>query len=88
MYHLLLAKKLGTFTEESFPAFPAGNRNRGNLASLTVWKNEKFSLTKEIFRQINFLVISLVKTLLSRNICQKGVRANRAISTLCTMSAV
>ena len=37
---------------------------------ITVWKNEKFSLTKEIFRQIN----SLVKPLLSRNFCQKCVR--------------
>ena len=28
MYNLLLAKKLGTFTEESFPAFPAGSRGK------------------------------------------------------------
>ena len=39
----------------------------------TVWKNEKFSLTKKIFRQSNALVISLIKTLLSRNFCQKCV---------------
>ena len=32
----------------------------------TVWKNEKFTLTETVFRQINFLVISLVKMLLSR----------------------
>ena len=44
----------------------------------TVWKNEKFSLTKKIFRQINSLVISLVKTLLSRNFCQKCMRLNRS----------
>ena len=31
-----------------------------------VWKNDKFSLTKEIFRQINSLAISSVKPLLSR----------------------
>ena len=36
----------------------------------TVWKSEKFSLIKEIFRQIN----SLVKSLLSRNFCQKCAR--------------
>ena len=42
----------------------------------TVWKNEKFSLTKKKFRQINYLVISLVKPLLSRNFCQKCVRVN------------
>ena len=49
-----------------------------NLQShkLTVWKNEKFGLTEKIFRQINSLVICLVKTLLSRNFCQKSVRLN------------
>ena len=41
-----------------------------------MWKNEKFSLTKKIFRQINFLVTYLVKSLLSRNCCQKCVREN------------
>ena len=30
----------------------------------TVWKNEKFSLTKKISRQINYLVTYLVKPLL------------------------
>ena len=41
------------------------------------WKNEKFSLTKEIFRQINYLATYLlVKPLLSRNFCQKYVREN------------
>ena len=35
-----------------------------------VWKDEK------IFRQINSLVISLVKPLLSRNFCQKSVKVN------------
>ena len=38
---------------------------------IALWKNEKFSLTEKIFRQINFLVICLVKTLLSRNFCQE-----------------
>ena len=33
----------------------------------TLWKNQKFTLTEKIFRQINYLVISLVKALLSRN---------------------
>ena len=36
----------------------------------------KFSLTEKKIRQINFLVISLVKLLLSRNFCQKSVREN------------
>ena len=43
----------------------------------TVWKNEKFGLTgltEKIFRQINSLVICLVKPLLSRNFCRKNVR--------------
>ena len=39
--------------------------NCGNLLSL-----------KKIFRQITYLVISLVKLLLSRNFCQKCVRVN------------
>ena len=40
----------------------------------TVWKNEKLSLTEKLFRQINYLVISLVKPLLSRNFCKKSER--------------
>ena len=39
-----------------------------------MWKNEKFGLTEKIFRQINSLVICLVKPLLSRNFCRKSVR--------------
>ena len=42
----------------------------------TVWKNEKFTLIEKIFRQIPYLVLSLVKTLLWRNFCQKSVRVN------------
>ena len=42
----------------------------------TVWKNAKFTLIENIFRQITSLVISLVKTLISRKIGQKGVRVN------------
>ena len=41
------------------------------LPHSAVWKNERISLTKKIFRQINFLVISLVKKLLSRNFFPK-----------------
>ena len=43
---------------------------------LTVWKNAKLSLTEKIFREINSLVTSLVKTVLSRNFCQKCMREN------------
>ena len=39
--------------------------------TVTVWKNEKISLTEKKFRQINYLVISLLKPLFSRNICEK-----------------
>ena len=42
--------------------------------NFTVWKNEKFTLSEKKFRQINYLVIPLVKMLLSRNFCQKRVR--------------
>ena len=37
----------------------------------TLWKLDKFALSKKIFRQITYSVISLVKLLLSRNFCQK-----------------
>ena len=39
-------------------------------------KNQKFTLIEKIFHQITYLVISLVKLLLSRNFCQKCVRVN------------
>ena len=45
-------------------------------STLTLWKLQKFTLTENKFRQINYLVISLVNTLLSRNFCQKRVRVN------------
>ena len=35
-----------------------------------------FSLTEKKIREINSLAIFLVKTLLSRNFCQKSVREN------------
>ena len=41
-----------------------------------MWKLQKFNLTKKEIRQINYLVIFLVKLLLSRNFCQKRVRVN------------
>ena len=47
-----------------------------NTTACTVWKNEKFSLTEKRFRETSYLVIPLVKTLLSRNFCQKRVRAD------------
>ena len=43
---------------------------------LAVWKDEKINLTKEIFRQINSLVIYLIIPLLSRNFWQKCERVN------------
>ena len=48
-----------------------------HTACSTLWKNEKFSLIEKIFRQINSLVFYLVKTLLSRNFCQKSVKLFR-----------
>ena len=41
-------------------------------------------LLKKIFRQITYLVLSLVKTLLWRNFCQKRWEQISIISTLCT----
>ena len=44
---------------------------------LTVWKNEKFSINeKKKIRKITYLVISLVKPMLSQNFCEKSVREN------------
>ena len=37
----------------------------------TVWKNEEFSLSQKIFREINSFVTSQVKPLLSRKFCEK-----------------
>ena len=52
----------------------------------TVWKNEKFTLTEKIFRQITYLVLSFVKTLLWQNFCQKSVRVNfRNFHTHCVV---
>ena len=42
----------------------------------TEWKNRIFSLTEKIFREINSLVTSLIKTLLLRNFCQNCMREN------------
>ena len=42
----------------------------------TLWKLQKFTVTEKKFRQINYLVISLLKTLFSRNFCQKRVTVN------------
>ena len=41
-----------------------------------MWKNEKFTVTKKKFRQINSPLFSLVKTLLSRIFCQRQVTVN------------
>ena len=41
-----------------------------------MWKNKKFSLTEKIFREINYSLTPLVKTLVSRNFSQKCVREN------------
>ena len=59
----------------SLTEFLLQNRDRKfrNFDSLSVtWKNEKFTLTEKIFRQIKSFV-TLVKPLLSRNLCQKSI---------------
>ena len=52
----------------------------------TVWKNKKFTLKDIIFREINSLVTSNVKTLLSRNFCHKSMRVS--FQNLCTVYCV
>ena len=44
-----------------------------------MWKLRKYTLTEKIFRQITYLVISL----LSRNFCQKEGELISVIPTLC-----
>ena len=57
-----------------------GIKNVTNISWNQLNSVEKFTLTDKIFRQINSLVISLVKLLLSRNFSQKKVREH---STIC-----
>ena len=47
-----------------------------NIQDACVCRNEKNYSHRKKIRQINCLVISLVKLLLSRNFCQKRVRVN------------
>ena len=54
----------------------------------TLWKLQNFSLTEKIFCQINYLVISFVKPLLSRNFCEKMWERISTISTISTLCAV
>ena len=54
----------------------------GNLCT-TVWKNKKFSLTEKKFSEINYLVIFLVKPLISRNLIEKNFNeSNFSFSTV------
>jgi len=47
--------------------FSTNSAETSEINSHTMWKNEIFSLTEKKSRQINYLVISLVTPLLSRN---------------------
>ena len=42
----------------------------------TVWRNQKFTFNRKIFRQIIYLGEFFGKTSISRNFCQKCVRVN------------
>ena len=65
--------KVKIFLKDSVE-FIAFTVTRKCILHSTVCKNEKFTLTQNFPRQINYLVILLVKSLLSRNFCQKFVR--------------
>ena len=58
------------------------------FCALTVWKNEIFTLTGKKFRQINYLVISLVNPLLSRNFCQNIFREINVLLKNFTMNCL
>ena len=64
------------FTKEIVKSFIFFTLNYADATMSQVWKNKKLFLTEKIFREINSLVTSLVKTLVSRNFCQKRVREN------------
>ena len=67
-------RQINFFTKELYcksiwrKKFALGDRKISEIATLCV--------TKEKFRQINSLVFSIVKTLLSRNFCQRSVSVN------------
>ena len=56
-----------------------------NGAKSTVWKNENFSLTKKIFRQINSLLNYFSKTVTFTKFLPKMRERIPAISTLCEL---
>ena len=57
-----------------FAEFLTKIRSESNIPIHTVEKGKIFSNRKKKIRQINYLAISLVEPLLSRNFCQKSVR--------------
>jgi len=59
-----------------FLVFPHCVREKSRNFRTIVWKNEKVTLTQNFSRQINYSVILLVKSLFSRNFCQRRVRVN------------
>ena len=64
---ILISREIYVLFKEKFLAFTLVQRG----------KNEKFSLTEKIYRQINSsLAIYLVRTLFSRNFCLNNVRLN------------
>ena len=82
---VLLKKSLNSWFDEIFYQWERSYRfSTLCCGCLTLWNNEKFSLTKIFFRQISSLVTSLVETLISRYFCQKCVRVNfRNFRTVC-----
>ena len=73
MYVVGFTKKRSKFAEQKFDKkIVPKNLVRvflRNFHTSVMWRHEKFSLTKEIFRQINTLVGYFVKPLLSRKCC-------------------
>ena len=41
-----------------------------------MWKNEKFTFTEKLSHQMSYKVSFVIKTLFSRNFCQKSVKVN------------
>ena len=72
-YTKLFTKEIG-FTEIFQKVVIQKFRKIRSESSTVVWKNEKFSLAENFFREINSYVTSLVELLLSRNFWQKSVK--------------
>ena len=63
------------------------NYVESTLSILTLWKSRQKHVRSLFLREINYIVNHLVNPLLSRNFCQKSVRANLRMYIQCLTSS-